>query len=310
MKGNIIDINSLEIFKNNIYEKHDIGYVSNNAYLSIVATNKCQRNCFYCINSETDKKSDLPVDKAIKNIKRLVDKYKIKEAIILGGEPLLHKDLFLLIKRLKTETALEKVRITTNGIKLNKNNKAIENLINSGIDDINISFHNEEFIALNELTYIYHKIKEYNKTIKVRINTNIWRGNNDTLESLLKIINDLNFADEIRVSNLIYKDSFSVNKKNNKKKDALILPNDKYVGLFTELVNHYCKTFTIINNYKTLGFVRYLLIPALTPIIINWNIDSDVSKQICENSNREINTFKCLVSGDVSLSWNQEHVIL
>ena len=51
----IIKTDSLEIFKQNEYRQTDIGYVSNNAYLSIVATNKCQRNCFYCINSHTDK---------------------------------------------------------------------------------------------------------------------------------------------------------------------------------------------------------------------------------------------------------------
>ena len=68
----IIKTDSLEIFKQNEYEQTDIGYVSNNAYLSIVATNKCQRNCFYCINSHTDKTLELPIDKAIKNIQKVI----------------------------------------------------------------------------------------------------------------------------------------------------------------------------------------------------------------------------------------------
>lgn len=46
------------------------------------------------------------------------------------------------------------------------------------------------------------------------------------------------------------------------------------------------------------------------PIIINWNLNSDVSLQACENiSNKKINTFKCLVSGDISLSWNKKNII-
>ena len=67
----------------------------------------------------------------------------------------------------------------------------------------------------------------------------------------------------------------------------------------------------IFENPKTLGFVKYLLIPTPVPIIINWNLDSAVSEQICENNikSREINTFKCLVSGDISLSWNENNIL-
>ena len=36
-----------------------------------------------------------------------------------------------------------------------------------------------------------------------------------------------------------------------------------------------------------------------------------VSEQVCENDieNRQINTFKCLVNGEISLSWNTNNVI-
>ena len=92
----MIETNSLEIFKQNVYTPYDLGKVSNNAYLSIIVTNNCQRACVYCINSQTDHSLELPIDKAITNIKRLVEKYKINEAILLGGEPTLHSDLFTL----------------------------------------------------------------------------------------------------------------------------------------------------------------------------------------------------------------------
>jgi len=305
----MINTNSLEIFRSNVYNKYDIGYVSNNAYLSVVATNKCQKNCFYCINSDTDKQSEIPIEKSIKNIRHLVRKYKVKEAIILGGEPTLHSRIGRLIYDLKNNTGLETVRITTNGIKLKNNESLIKEMIMSGIDGINISFHNEEFIKLSELKWIYKTIKKYGNSIKVRINMNIWRGNNDTFKTLLERIKSLSFADEMRISNLIYKDNFSVNTTNNKEKDNLILSDEEYINLFKKLIEHYSKKYTLINNDKTLGFVRYILIPTPTPIIINWNINSDVSKQVCENNNREINTFKCLVNGEVSLSWNTNHVI-
>lgn len=68
---------------------------------------------------------------------------------------------------------------------------------------------------------------------------------------------------------------------------------------------------TLIENDKTLGFVKYVLIPSKTPIILNWNTSSTVSQQICENNirEREINTFKCLVNGEISLSWNENNKI-
>ena len=60
-----IQKDSLEIFKTNIYIPQDIGLVSNNAYLSVVATNKCNRNCPYCINGDTDHSLSIPIRKMI-----------------------------------------------------------------------------------------------------------------------------------------------------------------------------------------------------------------------------------------------------
>lgn len=299
--------NTLEIFKQNEYTPTDIGLLSNNAYLSIVVTNKCQRNCFYCINSETDCLSALPLDKGIDNIRKLVDKYKIKEVIILGGEPLLYPYLYQLIEELKNLKLI--TRLTTNGIQLLKHT---ENLIKSGIDGINISFHNEDFIKFYELEKAYRKFKR-NK-IKVRINTNIWRGNHDDPIKCIDFLNKLsNYGDEIRVSNLIPKDSFSVNSTNDKNLDKKILSVKEYNLFFKKLVGKYVEMFNIspIINEKTLGFVKYVLLSLKTPIIINWNTSSTVAEQVCENDikNRKINTFKCLVSGDISLSWNFNNIL-
>lgn len=68
----MVETNSLEIFKQNVYYPNKIGMVSNNAYLSIVATNKCQCSCPYCINSETDHNLNLPIEKAVDNISKLL----------------------------------------------------------------------------------------------------------------------------------------------------------------------------------------------------------------------------------------------
>ena len=307
----IIRTDSLEIFKQNEYTLTDIGYVSNNAYLSIVATNKCQRNCFYCINSHTDKTLELPIDKAIKNIKRAVEKYHIREAVILGGEPLMHSDILELCHRVK-RAGIRKLFLTTNGIKLSNNDLLIDGL-SDYLAGINISYHNDDFITFAELERIYREFHEHG--VKVRINTNIWRGNHDTFDSMTKFVrmltrdSFLQVCDEVRVSNLIPKDSFSVNDINND--TSRILSNEEYENLFTKYLAFEGMTNAIFVNPKALGFVRYYLIPSTVPVILNWNIGSTVSDQVCENDveNRQINTFKCLVNGEISLSWNTNNVL-
>lgn len=310
---NIIQTNSLEIFKTNKYYPTEIGMVSDNAYLSIVATNNCQKSCPYCINSETNRHLDLPIEKACENIKALVGKFHIKEAIILGGEPLLHHRILKLVSRLRMTTGLEMLRLTTNGIALKDNDEFIRKLFDAdnGIQGINISCHNgKDFMSYNELGRICRSVKNTNPNVKIRINTNIWRGNLDKLGDLLTHIREIScYADEIRVSNIIQKDSFSVNSVN--KGLDMILTDDEYARIFTELIYAYPE-YTIIENKQTLGFVRYLLIPDEVPVIINWNIGSKVAEQVCENDipNRKINTFKCLVDGSISLSWNKNNVII
>ena len=309
-----IKTNSLEIFKQNEYYPYSIGMVSNNAYLSIVATNKCQCACPYCINSMTDHSLDLPIDKAVINMKKLVDTYHIKEAIILGGEPLLHPEILTLIARIRKEVGFETLRLTTNGIFLNKHRQLIPLFFDKeiGLQGINISCHNgKDFMSYNELKEVCNLIKEANSDIKIRINSNIYDGNLDTVEALQKHIDICSeFCDEFRISNIISKDSFSVNPIETG--TELKLSEDKYKGLFTKFMENYSNNYTIFENPLTLGFVRYFLIPTKKPIIINWNIGSEVAKQICENDieNRKVNTFKCLVSGNISLSWNESNTII
>ena len=138
---NIISVDSLEIFKKNTYIPSDIGFVSDNAYLSVVATNNCNMNCPYCINSYTDRSLNLPVSKMTRNVKELVERYNIKEAIILWWEPTLHPDILGIIKWLKY-CGIEKVRLTTNGVALTDN--LLIDMVNSGLYGLNLSYHNED----------------------------------------------------------------------------------------------------------------------------------------------------------------------
>ncbi len=305
----LIQKNSLEIFKTNLYRAYDgIGLVSNNAYLSVVATNKCNRACPYCINSETDHSLQVPVAKMRRTVAEAVKRFQIKEAIILGGEPTLHPDIISIIAGLK-DAGIQFVRLTTNGIALT--DEMLVAMVEAGLYGINVSFHNEDFISFDRLEGIFNLAKDLG--IKLRVNTNIWRGNHDTYESFMRFYHQLYFCcDEVRVSNLIPKDEFSVNPSNNDEAANMILSDKEYNWFFQRLVDEFSRDLTCIDNPMTLGFVRYILIPAALPIIVNWNIGSTVAEQVCENdiANRKINTFKCLVSGNISLSWNENNTII
>lgn len=311
----IFQLGDLEVLKQNddyIFSNILGKKLNTKAYMSIVSTNKCNRNCPYCINSETDGISELPIEKALKNIKKAHDLLNIKECVILGGEPTCYKNLEKLVYELHN-IGFEKIVMTSNGILLTKN--LINSLINKGLTHLNVSVHTKErfdfcsTIGISDMKEIY-KIVDHR--IPVRVNTNIWKNNHDTLGNLITWLTDLqDCSDTIRVSNLIFKDSFSVNPKNNEIAKEMIPSENFYNELFDNLIEYYSERLTLIHNPSALGFVDYTMIPTKSAIIVNRNIDSKVAEQVCENDlkNVKVNTIKCLVNGELSLSWNNDNII-
>lgn len=306
----IVNLNDLEVLKTNdnyVFNDNLKANVNTNLYMSIVCTNNCQCKCPYCINGNTNKNIEMPLDKALKNIYTAKHLLGIKECVILGGEPTLYSRLNELIDGLNS-MSFNKICLTTNGIKL----KESYDFIKYGITHLNISIHtdNDKF-NINNLTDFYKKVKIDYPNVKIRVNTNVWKGNHDTLESLNEWIQRLQGnCDSIRVSNIILKDSFSVNSINNTESINLIHTDEYYNQLFDDLINYYSDKMTCIDNPNSLGFVDYTLIPIKSMVIVNRNINSKVSQQIiCENEDKKINTIKCLVNGELSLSWNTNNII-
>lgn len=309
----IFGLNDLEVLKqNDSYEFNE--YVkrplNTKCYMSIVATNKCQKKCPYCINSHTDCTSELDLDKALPNIKAAHEKLGINECVILGGEPTLHTQIVKLVSELH-KMSFNKVVMTTNGVDLT--DELLEQLLNAGLTHLNVSVHNDMgehcTIGLNKMRHIYETAKRVNPNVPVRINTNVWKGNHDTLDGLIDWLTLLQpMSDTIRVSNLIKKDGFSVNSENNEQTFDMMHTDEYYNELFDGVINHYAKNYSLINNPSALGFVDYTMIPTKSAIIINRNIDSKVAEQVCENEETKINTVKCLINGELSLSWNTNNI--
>ena len=81
-------------------------------------TNKCNEKCeFCCMYSEPHKNTFLNFD----TYKEIIDSKKEDfELQLEGGEPLLHKDLYLFMEYARSTNRCKKIIILTNGILLDK----------------------------------------------------------------------------------------------------------------------------------------------------------------------------------------------
>jgi cyclic pyranopterin phosphate synthase len=82
---------------------------------------------------------------------------KFKNIRLTGGEPLLYKDICLLIKSIKSQTGIEDIKLTTNGYLLEE--MALR-LKDAGLTHMNISLD-----AMNE--EVFHKISRRKKLSKI-----------------------------------------------------------------------------------------------------------------------------------------------
>lgn len=122
--------------------------------LYLILTNKCNNNCRYCFyNQEPLRKvEDKLTYESLCSVILQASELGYKEVSFTGGEPLLFKDIFKLIKYshdLKLTTT-----ISTNAVLLNT--KTISSLENSGLDNIYIStssdfFENKRYLKLNKI---------------------------------------------------------------------------------------------------------------------------------------------------------------
>ena len=108
-------------------------------YMRISITDRCNLRCGYCM-PECGVPS-VPHDMILRfdeivGLVKIFCSMGIKNVKITGGEPLVRKGAVGLIKDIKAIDGIEKVSMTTNGILLSKNLKA---LAEAGIDSINIS---------------------------------------------------------------------------------------------------------------------------------------------------------------------------
>ena len=158
-------------------------------YIRLSITDVCNFKCGYCLpNGYQKDKSDNRTFLSLEEVQRLakgLSQLGISKIRLTGGEPTVRKDFFDIVKILKQNSGIKKTVITTNGYKLNQ---LAEQIVESGLDGINISidsldknkFHQiTGHDRLNEILRGIEKLQKLNfKNIK--INAVLLKGLNNS----------------------------------------------------------------------------------------------------------------------------------
>ena len=158
-------------------------------YIRLSITDVCNFKCGYCLpNGYQKDKSDNRTFLSLEEVQRLAKGLSglgVSKIRLTGGEPTVRKDFFDIVKILKQNSGIKKTVITTNGYKLDK---LAEQIVESGLDGINISidsldknkFHQiTGHERLNEILRGIEKLQKLNfKNIK--INAVLLKGLNNS----------------------------------------------------------------------------------------------------------------------------------
>lgn len=287
-------------------------------YLDIVLTDYCNSNCWFCIADLIHNKLNSNFEIFKKKVLFAIEKMNVREVLLLGGEPTMSKMLLDMIKWLNT-LDLDKIIMTTNGIRLATDKEYREKILSSGLTNINISFMNTDInkqkyitnskyiLKISDIRKIYKTAKNYN--VDVRINNNVFLGNNDNITDIIDFYNYVYpYCDSIKFSPLLETDNFSVINIKTQWAKANRLTDDQVLNLFNNIHEYYSNKYnmSIIENDLQFGFVKNSMIPLKTPIILNWNFGEYTGMMEKVTQENKINNLKLLTNNELSLSWNRE----
>ncbi|WP_096200564.1 GTP 3',8-cyclase MoaA [Bacillus sp. FJAT-45350] len=159
--------------------------------LRISVTDKCNFRCSYCMPSEIfgPDFQFLPQDRLLSfeeivRLTKLFSKLGVEKLRITGGEPLMRKDLHLLIQMLSEVDGIQDIAMTTNGSLLPKH---AEKLKQVGLHRVSISLDSlddERFGKINGRDYSVQSVLDGIDAalavgLKVKINMVVQKGSNE-----------------------------------------------------------------------------------------------------------------------------------
>ncbi|WP_339062027.1 GTP 3',8-cyclase MoaA [Tepidibacillus marianensis] len=121
-------------------------------YLRISVTDRCNLRCVYCMPPEGVEfmpHSELLTYEEIEKVVKTAAKFGVRKLRITGGEPLVRKDLEVLIAKLSRIEGIEDIALTTNGIFLAQKAQALKD---AGLTRVNISLDSLRADRFKEIT--------------------------------------------------------------------------------------------------------------------------------------------------------------
>ncbi len=241
-------------------------------YLRISVTDKCNLRCAYCMPEGIKKITHEHClrNEEIVEIVKMAASLGVKKIRITGGEPLVKKGIYQLIKAIKAVEGIEDLAITTNGL-LAINNVA--KLKECGIDRFNISLdtldrEKYKFITKNNQVLNYIALIEEliaNDMRPIKINTVLLKKFNDSeIKDFLKLSQKYDLT--IRFIELMPIGELDFDY------DKHYLPNEEILNI--------CKQLEFVEEGKN---VTYYRVPNTKGKI---GLISPISHKFCEKCNR------------------------
>lgn len=121
-------------------------------YIRISITDRCNLRCTYCMPEEgvpCIKHEEILTYEEIERLSYIFTGLGIHKIKITGGEPLVRKNVDILIKKLSMIQGIDSITLTTNGTLLSNQ---IEKLVEAGLTGVNISLDTMDSMTYEKLT--------------------------------------------------------------------------------------------------------------------------------------------------------------
>ncbi len=162
--------------------------------LRLSVTDRCNFRCIYCLPDENvtflKQQHLLTFDEIIRLVK-IFSRHGVKKVRLTGGEPTMRPKLCELIQRIKNETEIEKISITTNGSRLKELAKPLKK---AGISTVNISLDTldpEKFKKITQRNYFKNVIEGIEEAVRVgfdQVKINVVAMRNINFEDAAKLV--------------------------------------------------------------------------------------------------------------------------
>ncbi len=155
-------------------------------YARLAVTDRCNLRCFYCMPAEGIDyvpKNDLLSFEEMERLVSILTTLGVTKVRITGGEPFVRRDLMHFLRKLRSNSALEELHITTNGV---LTGDYIQQLKDIDISSINLSLDTLDKVRFKNITRrdefdkviaTYRKILDQN--IPLKINMVVMKGKNE-----------------------------------------------------------------------------------------------------------------------------------